>query len=179
MALILIWSEKKTNTRLFVHVFQNKQGFFSTVIFSTRLSFQCHFFHQAFFLRTVCICGCVHHSWNGVKLVLGVQPLGQKLYVHLSLTKCPRYLSICIALSPWNQVFMTSILMWCVCSGTCPLINSLNLVLVMSPWQYQVVIFWCHFEGVQDHPQFQILLMVKYLFKHSWIPDGDLAHRKI
>ena len=38
---------------------------------------------------TGCNCGCVHHSWNGVKLVLGILSLGQKLYVHISLIKYP------------------------------------------------------------------------------------------
>ena len=48
-------------------------------------------------------CGCVH-SWNGVKLILGVHPFGQELHVLMSLTKCPRYLSVHIAFCVGNQV---------------------------------------------------------------------------
>ena len=44
-------SEKKKH-QAFFPCFSKHTRLFSTVIFSTRLSFQCHFFNQAFFLCT-------------------------------------------------------------------------------------------------------------------------------
>ena len=59
--------------------------------------------------RSTCKCGCVDDSWNCVKLVLGIHPFGQELYVLMSLTKWPGYLSVHIAFCVGNQVFMAFI----------------------------------------------------------------------
>ena len=53
--------------------------------------------------RTTCICGCVRHSWNEVKLGLVVHPFKLSL-CSCSSPKCPFYLLENVAFSVGYQV---------------------------------------------------------------------------